>query len=157
MKPIVLVLVLTLVLCLGASPALGQSTGSSERGETSGQAGAGSWLLLSSLGYTAAMSDVGITLHSKSYYESTGGRFREDNPLSRPLVNLPAPAYVAASLGLVTLNNWLALKLKRSDNRVLRRIWWVPQLVQISGNVAGAVYTRRELTRAHIRTQAGIN
>jgi hypothetical protein len=66
--------------------------------------------------------------------------FREYDPLAKPLVGLPAPAYYAAGALFATGVNWLGWKMARSPR--WHKIWWVPQASSIAGNLAGYSYTR---------------
>lgn len=65
------------------------------------------------------------------------GEFRQEgNPVARPFVNHgPAIAYASAA-GEALATAWLADKMKHSSNRVLRKIWWLPQTVSIGSHVA---------------------
>jgi hypothetical protein len=83
--------------------------------------------------YTAAAFDMQQT-------ESLRPHFREYDPLAKPLVGLPAPAYYAAGALFATGVNWLGWKMARSPR--WHRIWWVPQVTSMAGNFAGYSYTR---------------
>lgn len=72
--------------------------------------------------------------------------FNEHDPIARPFTHLPAPGYYAAGAVLATGVNWVAWKMARSDR--LHRLWWVPQLCSIAGNMSGYTYTK---THEHSR------
>lgn len=72
--------------------------------------------------------------------ESRLPHFREYDPLARPFVGLPAPAYYAAGALFATGVNWLGWKMARSPR--WHKIWWVPQVATMAGNMAGYGYTR---------------
>lgn len=57
---------------------------------------------------------------------------RELDPIVRPFAHSPAlyPALQVAPFGV----DYLANKLMRSNHRVLRSLWWVPQLVTAAGS-----------------------
>jgi len=59
----------------------------------------------------------------------------EANPLARPFLKLPAPAYYAGGAALVTGINWISFRMSRS--RRFRRVWWLPQALSITGNTYG--------------------
>ncbi|MGA8674062.1 MAG: hypothetical protein WB621_02580 [Candidatus Acidiferrales bacterium] len=66
--------------------------------------------------------------------------FHEVDPLARPLVGLPAPAYYASGALFATGINWLGWKMARSPR--WHKIWWIPQVTSMAGNLAGYSYTR---------------
>jgi hypothetical protein len=53
--------------------------------------------------------------------------FSDLDPLARPFVNLPNPAYYASGLAFATGLNLVAWKLKHSSH--FRKVWWLPQIV----------------------------
>jgi hypothetical protein len=65
----------------------------------------------------------------------------ERDPFAKPLVGLPHPAYFATGYALLTGVNWLAWKMDHS--RRLHRIWWLPQVATMSGNIYGYASSRR--------------
>lgn len=91
------------------------------------------FFVLSAGVYTAAGLDMEQTVALRPH-------FREYDPLARPLVGLPAPAYYAAGALFATGVNWLGWKMARSPR--WHKIWWVPQATSIAGNLAGYSYTR---------------
>jgi hypothetical protein len=90
------------------------------------------WMMSAGV-YTAAAFDMHET-------ESLRPHFREYDPLARPLVGLPAPAYYAAGALFATGVNWLGWKMARSPR--WHKIWWVPQVTSMAGNLAGYSFTR---------------
>jgi hypothetical protein len=88
------------------------------------------WLILSVVGQAAALADAGATLSLRHEYPN----FIEHDPLARPFVTLPGPAYVALAMALTAGISIGSLKLQKSPNRFVRRLWWVPQTVQIGTN-----------------------
>jgi hypothetical protein len=66
--------------------------------------------------------------------------FHEYDPLAKPSVGLPAPACYAAGALFATGVNCLGWKMARSPR--CDKIWWVPQVTSIAGNLAGYSYTR---------------
>lgn len=63
----------------------------------------------------------------------------EEDPLARPIVKLPTPAYFAVGYTEAAAVDWLGLRMYRS--RRWHRFWWVPQALQIGGNLFGASNT----------------
>jgi hypothetical protein len=90
------------------------------------------WMMSAGV-YAAAGFDVAET-------SSLRPHFHEVDPLARPLVGLPAPAYYASGALLATGINWLGWKMARSPR--WHKIWWVPQVTSMAGNLAGYSYTR---------------
>ena len=90
------------------------------------------WMMSAGV-YTAAAFDMQQT-------ESLRPHFREYDPLAKPIVGLPTPAYYAAGALFATGVNWLGWKMARSPR--WHKIWWVPQVTSMAGNVAGYSYTR---------------
>jgi len=99
------------------------------------------WLTLSLAGQAAMLADVKTTLDMKHSNPIT---FYESDPFARPFVNLPPPAYVATSVGLSSAVSLAGWKLSGSENRWLRRHWWLPQLAQIALNAKCAFHNARK-------------
>jgi hypothetical protein len=59
----------------------------------------------------------------------------ETDPLAKPIVRLPAPAYYATGLVLATGVNWLSWKMGHS--RKWHKLAPLPQLLSITGNMLG--------------------
>jgi hypothetical protein len=88
------------------------------------------FILLSAGVYTAAILDMHQTLAVRSspwWYET--------DPLAKPFVRLPAPAYYATGLALATGVNWLSWKMSRSHR--WRKFAPIPQVLSIGGNLYG--------------------
>ena len=61
--------------------------------------------------------------------------WREADPLARPFIRLPAPAYYASGLAMATGLNWLSWKMAHS--RRWHKLAPVPQLLAVGGNLNG--------------------
>jgi hypothetical protein len=95
-------------------------------------------LSLSAAAYTAAAFDMRATANAvelKRTYPALYWGNPEGNPIARPFVELPKPAYYACGLALATGVNWLGYKMSRT--RKWRKIWWLPQSISISANTWG--------------------
>jgi len=92
-----------------------------------------SYFVLSAGVYTAAGLDM-------QQSESMMPHFDERDPLARPFLRLPAPAYYASAALLATGVNWLGWRMARSER--WHKIWWLPQVASMAGNMAGYGYTR---------------
>src|SRR5271163_5095516 len=90
------------------------------------------WVLTAGV-YTAAGLDMQRS-------ESMLPDFEERDPIVRPFLRLPAPAYYASAALFATGMNFLGLKMARSER--WHKIWWVPQVASMAGNLAGYGYTR---------------
>ena len=86
--------------------------------------------ILSASVYAAAFADMHQTLQQRN---SSG--WREADPLARPLVRLPAPAYYATGLVMATGLNWLSWKMAHS--RRWHNLAPIPQLLAVGGNING--------------------
>jgi hypothetical protein len=95
------------------------------------------WLALTLVGQASALADCDATLHLRHNYP----HFIEYDPLARPFVYLPAPAYVATTVALGSVLNAASFKMNRASNTWIRRFWWVPQTIQIGLSTNSAVYT----------------
>ena len=65
--------------------------------------------------------------------------FDESDPIVRPFLRLPAPAYYASAALFATGINFLGWKMARSER--WHKIWWLPQVATMAGNLAGYGYT----------------
>lgn len=63
---------------------------------------------------------------------------REGDPITRPFIQHPAAA-IPFGIGYALAGAWIAHRMRTSRNSVVRRLWWLPQSVQIGSNVAGAL------------------
>ncbi|MFY9530275.1 MAG: hypothetical protein WBC04_14905 [Candidatus Acidiferrales bacterium] len=99
------------------------------------------FILLSSLTYGAAFLDM---------HESVSHRpnFEEYDPLAKPFVNLPAPAYYAIGAAITTGVNGLSWKMAHSER--WHRVWWLPQAISVFGNSFCYGYTVKELAQPAI-------
>ena len=96
------------------------------------------WLSLSAATYTAAALDMHATADAEEWFKKHPHYYRgptETDPLARPLVRLPRPAYYICGFALTTGVNWLGYRM--SHSRKFRKIWWLPQSISISGNCWG--------------------
>jgi len=80
--------------------------------------------------YAASLADMHQTMHVRSY-----SWWQEKDPLARPLLRLPAPAYYAAGLSLATGVNWISWKMGHS--RRWNKLAFLPQMFSIAGNSYG--------------------
>jgi hypothetical protein len=88
------------------------------------------FLILSAAVYGASLADMHQTLKERKY-----DWWRESDPLARPFVRLPAPAYYATGLALATGLNWVGWKMGHSKK--WHKLAAIPQLLSIGGNAYG--------------------
>ena len=88
------------------------------------------FLILSAAVYGASLADMHQTVQERKY-----SWWYETNPLARPLVRLPTPAYYATGLAMATGLNWISWKMGHS--RKWHRLAAIPQLIAIGGNTYG--------------------
>ncbi len=93
------------------------------------------FVILSAGVYGASFADMHETLKQRKY-----PWWYEADPLARPLVKLPAPAYYASGFALATGLNWVSWKMAHS--RRWHRLSAIPQLLAISGNTYGFTTNR---------------
>lgn len=103
------------------------------------------WIASSLAVYTAAILDMHVTqetLQSNYQWKKQNPQqsafdvyWFERDPLARPLLKLPAPAYYACGVALATGVNWAALRMSRSKR--FRKVWWIPQAISVAGNAKG--------------------
>lgn len=93
------------------------------------------YLVLAAATYAAQTADVVTTVRSLDRGAT------EQDPIARPFAGLPHPAFYAASESWATGVNWLALRLERSPQAWKRRVWWLPQAIQVGSNAAGIAFT----------------
>lgn len=113
------------------------------------------WIALAGLSAASVLSDAAATMRDRDIadgYARTYGpngcgiarnqpcAMTEINPLERPFVNLPKPAYYSWRIGEAAFASYLGLRMKRS-HRWIRHIWWVPQAVTIVSGAVGAAYS----------------
>ena len=87
----------------------------------------------------AVMDDVA----SRKVVESGG---YERNPLMRPFVH-NSGTIAAESAAEVWLMAFIGDRMKHSNHPLLRKIWWLPQTLNISAKVTGGIYNSVLLTR----------
>ena len=96
------------------------------------------FLVLSSGVYAGTIFDIHTTGSMKKWYSfsdppsKVSAHFSDPDPLARPFVDLPNPAYYASGLAFATGLNLVAWKLKHSSR--FRKVWWLPQIVAPSLN-----------------------
>jgi len=88
------------------------------------------FVVLSAAVYGAGLADMHQTMHNRNY-----PWWYEKDPLARPMVRSPAPAYYATGLALTTGVNWLSWKMGHS--RRWHKLALLPQLLSIAGNTYG--------------------
>jgi hypothetical protein len=71
-------------------------------------------------------------------------RFHEDDPLAKPLAQLPLPAYCATGMAFASGLNWLGWRVARSEK--WHRVCWLPQVCSIAGNLVGYAIRKRTKT-----------
>jgi hypothetical protein len=67
-----------------------------------------------------------------------GCRDVEANTLTRPIQREGKPIAFQATLMGVSLTAFAAQKMRTSRNRMVRRLWWLPQAALIGGSIYGA-------------------
>jgi hypothetical protein len=90
------------------------------------------FLLLSAGVYAFALLDIHETASMPHAIEL--------DPLARPFTDLPKPAYYASGVALATTVNVSAWMMARSPR--WHRVWWVPQLCSMAGNLWGFASTK---------------
>jgi len=88
------------------------------------------FIVLSAAVYGASLADIHQTLEVRNLYW-----WYETDPLARPFVHLPTPAYYATGLAMATGVNWLSWKMAHS--RRWHKFAPIPQLLTIGGNLYG--------------------
>jgi len=94
------------------------------------------WTALAALSLASATTDIAVTAHQKAEW---GGY--ETDPLARPMVDLPNPAFVTLGVALTGAFDLACLKVSTSRHAWLRHVWWMPLAAQIEENARGAAWT----------------
>jgi hypothetical protein len=102
------------------------------------------WLTLTAIGQAAALADATNTLRLR--HADPG--WVENDPLARPFVRLPAPAYLTFAVAFTSMISIASLKMHNSSNRWERRFWWVPEAIQIGLNTECAAHTAGNIPNA---------
>ena len=88
------------------------------------------FIFLSAAVYGASLADMHQTMRIRNC-----SWWYEKDPVARPFVKLPAPAYYAAGLAMATGINWLSWKMGHS--RRWHKVAVIPQMLSIAGNTYG--------------------
>jgi hypothetical protein len=88
------------------------------------------FFVLSVAVYGASLADMHQTLAFRN-----NSWWYETDPLAKPLVRLPAPAYYATGLAMATDLNWISWRMGHS--RRWRKLSPIPQLLAVAGNIYG--------------------
>lgn len=91
--------------------------------------------------FALAVADVETT---QAVRDKFGARFRELNPIARPFVSHRAKMY-PVWLGEAYATHWLAQRLRRSEKKWLRRLWWTPYALNLGINAWGVQQNVRSL------------
>jgi len=98
----------------------------------------------------AAFTDTWSTQRYLDNCIQPGRRCWERNLVTRPFQSHGKPlAYVTTGLGVVGVSA-IAHRMRRSDNRVIRRIWWLPQAALIGAHAWG-IHNNLSLDERHKR------
>jgi len=96
------------------------------------------WFSLSAATYTAAALDMHATANAVAYWKKCPAfylGYPEADPIAKPFVKLPRPAYYTCGFAMTTGINWLGYRMARSHR--WRTVWWLPQSISISANGHG--------------------
>lgn len=88
------------------------------------------FFVLSAAVYGAGLTDMHQTLEARK-----NSWWYETDPLARPFVKLPAPAYYATGLAMATGLNWISWRM--GHTRRWRKLSPIPQMLAIAGNIYG--------------------
>lgn len=87
-----------------------------------------------------ALMDTATTQRQAYFYWDGVKRtytVKEINPITRPFQSHGKPlAYVSTVAGVVGVEA-LAYRMKQSNNRVIKRLWWVPQVMLVGASSWG--------------------
>lgn len=99
------------------------------------------FILLSTFVYGAAFLDMQESASHRPH-------FQERDPLAKPFINLPAPAYYASGAAVGTGVVWLSWKMAHSQR--WHRAWWLPGAISVFGNSFGYGYTVKQFAQPPI-------
>jgi hypothetical protein len=88
------------------------------------------FLILGAAVYGASFADMHQTLKERKH-----SWWYETDPLAKPFVRLPGPAYYAAGFAMATGLNWISWRMGHS--RKWHTLAAIPQLLAIGGNTYG--------------------
>jgi hypothetical protein len=94
------------------------------------------WLALSFAGQVAALADVKTTLSLRN----GDPRFTDEDPFANPIIKLPTPAYVTVAVAFTSIISVAGLEMHKSPHRWERRVWWIPQAIQIAINTGSSMH-----------------
>lgn len=104
-------------------------------------------IILDATSQAALWADMTTTEHNLKITRVAHGityhPFGEGDPLAKPFVTLPKPAYFTLGTAMGASLAFLSNKMKKSPHRWEHKIWWIPQVVQISVNSLCAVHNIR--------------
>ncbi len=77
---------------------------------------------------------LGLTMHATAVVDGVYTyrvfdecpRCVEDNPFARPILKLGKPKAYLATLGIHTGVMYVSGKMRKSKDRIMRKIWWLP-------------------------------
>jgi hypothetical protein len=99
------------------------------------------WIVLTAASFVGAGFDMAETLQTCKIFKKRDWNTVEScegERIMRPFVAMPAPAYIATGLASVAALSYLSYRMQRSHHWY-RKIWWVPQSVQIKYSVRGGI------------------
>ena len=98
------------------------------------------WLALSLVGQAAAFADVRTTLTLRN----GNPNFTDQDPFAQHVVNLPTPAYIAVAAAFTSSISVVSFEMRKSPRRWERRMWWIPQTIQIGINIGCSLHNEGE-------------
>lgn len=104
------------------------------------------FVALTTATFGSAIVDVETTQALNRKYDCLGCWREEYNPLARPFVKNRNTQYAVWN---VTAGgaSWLGWKMKRSDKKWVRRLWWTPQVAVLGANIWGITTNVRSLSK----------
>jgi hypothetical protein len=101
------------------------------------------WTALTFSAHAAAAFDARTTRLLLHRYDG-----RELNPFLRPFASSDGGLFAATQLSAGGAN-YLGRRMLRSQNRVLRKLWWVPQTVSVVGSLFGGFHNLNQIHKLH--------